>query len=422
MRYLLPPAVAVRYLPALRRPLAPRTTPSRSRSCSTSCATSGRHIVHTHMAKAGTLGRAGRGDLQPHGRPRARPRASCTPITATCSRGISAPRRRALFLGVERLLARVDRSHRRHLAAHSRRAARASTASADADQYRVVPLGFDLGGARGASTTRARAAARARAADSGRRAVVTTVGRLTAIKQHGCFSKSARLVGRAHPAARVPDRRRRRAARRARSRGRARSASPTRVRFLGWRRDLATIYGATDVFLLTSRNEGTPVALIESLAAGVPGVSTDVGGVARRHRRATRSACSRRTATPPRSPRTSTTLLADAGRGAGDGRRGPRARARALRPRSSRRRHRRAVPRAAADTLRIHRDDRLAASLLRSSASSPSLHGLFFIWYQRPDWDDAVDRPGRIPAARRRCSRPPASSRGTPTRRRSCPK
>src|SRR5262249_44555988 len=39
------------------------------------------------------------------------------------------------------------------------------------------------------------------------------------------------------------------------------------------------VYGATDVFLLTSRNEGTPVALIESLAAGVPGVATDVGGI-----------------------------------------------------------------------------------------------------------------------------------------------
>ena len=49
--------------------------------------------------------------------------------------------------------------------------------------------------------------------------------------------------------------------------------------FSGWRRDVATIYSATDVFLLTSRNEGTPVALIEALAAGVPGVSTDVGGV-----------------------------------------------------------------------------------------------------------------------------------------------
>ena len=51
------------------------------------------------------------------------------------------------------------------------------------------------------------------------------------------------------------------------------------MRFLGWRRDLDTVYGATDIFLLTSRNEGTPVALIESMAAGCAGVSTDVGGV-----------------------------------------------------------------------------------------------------------------------------------------------
>jgi glycosyltransferase involved in cell wall biosynthesis len=52
-----------------------------------------------------------------------------------------------------------------------------------------------------------------------------------------------------------------------------------RTRFLGWRGDLDTIYGATDVFVLTSRNEGTPVALIEAMAAEVASVSTNVGGV-----------------------------------------------------------------------------------------------------------------------------------------------
>src|SRR5437763_3964685 len=53
----------------------------------------------------------------------------------------------------------------------------------------------------------------------------------------------------------------------------------SRTRFLGWLGYLETIYGATDVFVLTSRNEGTPVALIEAMAAGVASVSTDVGGV-----------------------------------------------------------------------------------------------------------------------------------------------
>jgi glycosyltransferase involved in cell wall biosynthesis len=51
------------------------------------------------------------------------------------------------------------------------------------------------------------------------------------------------------------------------------------VRFAGWKHDLASVYGAMDVVALTSRNEGTPVALIEAMAAGVPVVATAVGGV-----------------------------------------------------------------------------------------------------------------------------------------------
>jgi glycosyltransferase involved in cell wall biosynthesis len=51
------------------------------------------------------------------------------------------------------------------------------------------------------------------------------------------------------------------------------------VFFLGWRRDLDHIYADLDAIVLSSRNEGTPVALIEAMAAGVPIVATAVGGV-----------------------------------------------------------------------------------------------------------------------------------------------
>jgi glycosyltransferase involved in cell wall biosynthesis len=52
-----------------------------------------------------------------------------------------------------------------------------------------------------------------------------------------------------------------------------------RVRFLGWRRDLDRVYADLDVVMLTSKNEGSPVALIEAMAAGRPVVATRAGGV-----------------------------------------------------------------------------------------------------------------------------------------------
>ncbi len=52
-----------------------------------------------------------------------------------------------------------------------------------------------------------------------------------------------------------------------------------RVHFTGFRRDVGAVYAACDAIVLTSANEGTPVSIIEALAAGRPAVSTDVGGV-----------------------------------------------------------------------------------------------------------------------------------------------
>jgi glycosyltransferase involved in cell wall biosynthesis len=53
-----------------------------------------------------------------------------------------------------------------------------------------------------------------------------------------------------------------------------------RLTWTGFRRDIPDVCFASDVVALTSDNEGTPVSLIEALAAGTPVVSTNVGGVA----------------------------------------------------------------------------------------------------------------------------------------------
>lgn len=275
MRYLLSPSADVEQLPQLRRELSPRDD----------CAALSRvlailrdfrpQIVHTHMAKAGAIGRAAAAIHNRFAAPGERTRIVHT-YHGHVLEGYFGAAKTALFVGIERQLARAtdrivaispairDELLNEH---HIGRPA----------QYRVVPLGFDLS-AMTAVDDRARAAARQTLGLPPSAHVVSTVGRLTAIKQHQLFLETARLVARDDPAAifliagdgelRAP------LEQTARDFGLA-----DRVRFLGWRRDLATIYGASDVFLLTSRNEGTPVALIESLAAGVPGVSTDVGGV-----------------------------------------------------------------------------------------------------------------------------------------------
>ena len=53
----------------------------------------------------------------------------------------------------------------------------------------------------------------------------------------------------------------------------------SRVHFLGFRSDLDQVYSGLDCVILTSRNEGTPVSLIEAQASGRPVIASDVGGV-----------------------------------------------------------------------------------------------------------------------------------------------
>jgi glycosyltransferase involved in cell wall biosynthesis len=60
----------------------------------------------------------------------------------------------------------------------------------------------------------------------------------------------------------------------------ARCGVAERVRFLGWTEDLPALYATLDICALSSLNEGTPVAIIEAMAASRAVVSTAVGGVA----------------------------------------------------------------------------------------------------------------------------------------------
>lgn len=53
-----------------------------------------------------------------------------------------------------------------------------------------------------------------------------------------------------------------------------------RMRFLGWQKDISSLFPIIDILLLTSRWEGLPVVFLEAMASGIPVVATKVGGAA----------------------------------------------------------------------------------------------------------------------------------------------
>ncbi len=233
------------------------------------------NIVHTHMAKAGALGRLA---AIAYNLTRSRDRKARLIHTyhGHIFEGYFGGGRTRLFLFIERMLGKRTDA----LIAISEQVKndllRTYRVTTD-DRVRIIPLGFNLDRLL-AINAGDRKAARAAMGLPDTAVVVTTVGRLTAIKEQSLFVDMAaqlRIRGKDVAFLVVGD-----GELRADLEAHAeRVGLAGRLWFLGWRGDLETIYAATDVFVLTSRNEGTPVALIEAMAAGLATVSTDVGGV-----------------------------------------------------------------------------------------------------------------------------------------------
>jgi glycosyltransferase involved in cell wall biosynthesis len=233
------------------------------------------HVIHTHMAKAGALGRlAGLVyNLTPGVKPRAR---LVHTYHGHVFDGYFTSSTTRVFVAIERWLAkRTDL-----LIAISPRVLgdlRDTYAIARPPQLKLVPLGFNFDRLASLSDED-RASARARLQIPEDAFVVGTVGRLTAIKNQALFLETARRLSekcKRYVFLIAGD-------------GELRGALEAQAgfaglngnaRFLGWRRDLNVVYAAMDAFMLTSLNEGTPVSLIEAMASGVAVVATDVGGV-----------------------------------------------------------------------------------------------------------------------------------------------
>jgi glycosyltransferase involved in cell wall biosynthesis len=256
------------YLPSLRQPVSPLHD-ARALAQIRSIARRFRpHLVHTHTAKAGFLGRqAALLALRP------------SPVLVHTFHGhvlegYFGPAKTRLYLGLERILAR--RTHRLIGVSPQTVEDLVRLGVAPREKFRVIPVGLELEPfaslEQGAGDN-----ARAELGVAGDQVLLAFAGRIVPIKR---LDRLLRAFARAHAGgaqahlAIVGD---------GESRGDFERLAGdlgvgSLVSFLGYRRDLPRIAAAADVAVLSSDNEGTPVWLIEAGAAGKPAIATDVGG------------------------------------------------------------------------------------------------------------------------------------------------
>lgn len=236
-------------------------------------------VVHTHTAKAGAVGRSAAilynlvNRLRP-GRTRA---LILHTYHGHVFHGYYGTAKTKVFLAIERLLARfTDRIL--VLTEQQRSEIHETFRVGRAGQFAIVPLGLDLSSLRAGVSDRV--SARTQLGVPADAFAIAIVGRVTAIKNHPLFLAAVARLVEAEPnvalqALVVGDGDTRIEA----ERQTAALNLGNVVRFLGAQKSMATVYSAIDALVLTSLNEGTPLAIIEAMVCGRPVVATAVGGV-----------------------------------------------------------------------------------------------------------------------------------------------
>lgn len=262
--------IEVEWIPHLQREISPARDMAVVRHLTEVIRRERPHVLHTHTAKAGAVGR-----LAALACGSARPPVIVHTFHGHVFKNNFDPVRERVFRSIERRLAPV--ADALVTVSPEVRDELVETGIAPATQFAIVRLGIELservGGAAEGGALRA---------DLGLpvdRFTVGWVGRMTAVKQAGDVLVTVRrLRDRGCDTAVImvgdgPDRDS--LERQARELG-----LDEGVFFVGFQQDVGPWFDAFDTLLLPSRSEGTPVSAIESLAAGKPVVATRVGGVA----------------------------------------------------------------------------------------------------------------------------------------------
>lgn len=236
-------------------------------------------IVHTHAAKAGTVGR-----LAAH---------SCkVPVVLHTFHGhvfhsYFSPLKTKLFIQIERHLAKKSNA----IIAISEKQKQELSETykiCSADKIRIVPLGFDLTRFK-ESKEEKRKNFRAKYNIDEDEIVISIIGRLVPIKNHFLF-----LEGIKHLISNSPKKIRAFIVGDGESRmlieekvsglgltmcDALKSNHKANITFTSWIKEIDVVNAGSDIIALTSNNEGTPVSLIEAQASCKPIISTRVGGI-----------------------------------------------------------------------------------------------------------------------------------------------